>query len=437
MPAPRQRCWLVGGLLMTLLLLGSTMLRPPPDGRHAGPVQWVPDGLRSPIPFKLRAFDPAGRSRVVSLLDRWTTELYGALLENVAFSNTVQLYRPIYDVDMLKWATTRAFDGIGHVVSSQQPIPCTRVFEGPVFYYQPENTNNVWHCFADDLLPMYRMLHELGYAPARPDPRPPTTLILGPLLRPLYSSDVTPCTLLIRQLFDEVIESASITPAQTLCAAVARVGRPFSTRHVDTQELLYYETQLLGQKFLAFMRRRLAFTDTEPRWPPRIVIGQRSGASRIIANPEVFVNHLRELTGLVAEIVVLSESMPATEQLSQMSRTDILLTVHGSTCGHMWFMRDSGVFVHLWPPTLDQFEVQIIRRHAMLRHLGYVSYWMYHPGKLAGWKPDKVFFQDSAQEMQPLITDILMSYLVNNPQCVCAVRGEWGHDCVRADSDTS
>ena len=51
---------------------------------------------------------------------------------------------------------------------------------------------------------------------------------------------------------------------------------------------------------------------------------------------------------------------------------NLLLQVHGSTCGHMWFLRDNGVFVHLWPPTLDQWEVQIIRRHAMLRHLGCV-----------------------------------------------------------------
>lgn len=422
--------------------------------------------LEYPPTPQWEAFSERAGSSVEVLMDATSYSDANYEMRDVKWGSKLLLHYPIGSEARGTLLTEKPkLSGIGTELLSEaqwKAAQCDRVLDGPVFYFKAETLDNVWHIHNDNLLPVYRMLHDAGYGRAPQQQHdgldgagehtaaaasPTSVFGAGTVSSPrrktyaIYSVDSAsgrrpPLKFfgeILELLFDEVVRPHDMGPqganpdwTGTTCMPYLRAGKPDRVFAIAPQPVLHYFKWSMGRKFSQFVAAKAGLpappSPPEAAWPPRVTILQRTD-KRVLVDPYYFKAAFREY-GVEAQTVVFSKSVPVMEQVRVLAQTDIFVTVHGGGNGLMYYMPEGGVFVHILPHHAPPWELSIIRRHALLRGLGYVS--DVEAASLyagADWKDVKrVVYKETYKDVYPVVIDAVAQYVALHPQAAASIR---------------
>ena len=273
--------------------------------------------------------------------------------------------------------------------------------EVPLYLHYPWVRDNVYHSHNDNFWPLFLTAISQPGGGATPAQR---ALLLLPTRRskpaplPVYDEIVQKMFSVagFRKDFFKRLPALYRTESglrkdgvDTLCVGRAVWGRPrrqFSAHWGDVRA--YVQAGVLrrwrAEVYNWFsVAQPAAFSPQAGRRVVRVTWLERKKGQRVLANSADLLasvaHHGTLLARDGAEVATCCAGLGFAQQVTLMSKTDVLVGVHGAGLLHVVYLRPSAVAVHLAPPRLPHHEQVIIERMAFAAGVGYVNSHLHTP----------------------------------------------------------
>lgn len=289
------------------------------------------------------------------------------------------------------------------VVDSPTPLDCPpeAVPDEDWLYMLASSTENTFHQLNDNIFPYWQAAQQLAAGreaalgpPAEGSTRPKLVLYIGKTLVNWNMASGSMWNWAIQTGFDSVVGS---TPTTGVCLRNLRVGRPRKLFWASFQSVMQYLSHNVvrswGDHLIA--KAGIAYPTAPPSWPPKAVLINRKGGSRGFKDNDLLVTAFGE-AGITLSVVEM-EGLEPKAQVELMTRTDILIGVHGAGLAMGVYMRPGSAVVALNPTNLAYWEKTLFHRFTHLAGLGYYE-WDEHDPEFErsagrGWAKDEVRFK--------------------------------------------